>query len=373
MPSSKVAIAPPLLVSAESATTWRRGGAISADVAESRKNVPRCGLCHHGSVSAAALTTARFEVSTSDDHAVRAWERHNAAALMELSCEVPRGAAFVARERNLVGPSLRLAHVRGSAHSVQRAASMIEDRPADAVAVYVARRGTARVQACGVDGVVRPGQLVVCDPDKPLRRTFEHGLDELAIVIPRATWTDVTGHAGVTPVVIDVAHDVRARRLVRLTEGALSGATTTGDDLARIVATAAVLAGAAPIGVERRVTAQAFIDDNLGDPGLSAAAVAAATGVSERQLSRLFADEGTTVPRHILGRRLDRAHAMLTASDATVTAAGVAACCGFSSIPWFSTSFRRRFGVTATAARRATPSATTRRVGSVAHEDDRTG
>ncbi len=342
-------------------------------MAESRKYLARCGLCHHGRVSTAALTTTRFEVSTSDDDAVRAWERHNATALMELSCDVPRGAAFVAREHNVVGPSLRLAHVRGSAHRVQRAASMIEDRPADAIAVYVARRGTARVQAGGVDGVVRPGQLLVCDPDSPLRRTFLHGLDELAIVIPRVTWTDITGRPGVAPMVIDVGRDSRARSLVRLTEGALSGAATTADDLARIVATTAVLAGAVPIAVERRVTAHAFIDDNLHDPGLSAASVAAATGISERQLSRLFADDGTTLPRHVLGRRLDRAHAMLTTSAAPVTAADVAARCGFSSIPWFSTSFRRRFGVTPASARRMGTSATTHRVGSGTDDNDRTG
>lgn len=281
-----------------------------------------------------------------------AWERHNAAALMELSCEVPGDGPFVARESNLVGESLRLARVRGSAHRVQRSASMIDDRPVDAVAVYVARRGTAQVHADGVDGVVLPGQLLVCDPDRPLRRVFEHGLDELAVVIPRDDWAQVSDSPRVTPTVVDVARDVRARSLVRLTTAAFASTSTTTEDLARIVSTAAVLAGAATPGVERRVTAHAFIDDNLGDAGLTASSVAAAIGVSERQLSRLFAADGTTVPRHVLARRLDRAYTMLTAHDASVSASEVAHRCGFSSIPYFSTSFRRRFGMTPGEARR---------------------
>ncbi|MEH3155481.1 MAG: helix-turn-helix domain-containing protein [Gordonia paraffinivorans] len=322
-------------------------------------------------MSGAALTTARFEVSTSDDDAVRAWERHNAATLMELSCQVPGEGPFVARESNLVGPSLRLAHVRGSAHRVHRAASMIDARPADAVAVYVARRGDVRVQTEGADAVVRPGELLVCDPDRPLRRTFTHGLDEVAIVIPRTAWTAITDSAGVTPVVVDTRRDGRARSLVRLAEGALSGTPTTTDDLARIVATTAVLAGAAPTGVERRVTAHAFIDDNLTDPGLTAGSVAAAAGLSERQLSRLFAEDGTSVPRHILGRRLDRAYAVLTSGSDSLSAGDVAVRCGFCSIPYFSTTFRRRFGVTPGAARRAASTTTTRGVGLPGDDEDR--
>lgn len=78
---------------------------------------------------------------------------------------------------------------------------------------------------------------------------------------------------------------------------------------------------------------------------------ASAAGISERHLSRVFAEAGTSVPRHILGHRLDVAHALLSREDPPRTA-DVAAWCGFSSAGYFSQTFRRRFEMTAGEIRR---------------------
>ncbi len=78
--------------------------------------------------------------------------------------------------------------------------------------------------------------------------------------------------------------------------------------------------------------ARSFIEDHLADPGLGAARVAAAVAISERHLSRVFADGGTTLPRHILSRRLQLGYAMLAdPARAGLTVADVAAACGFAS------------------------------------------
>ena len=44
--------------------------------------------------------------------------------------------------------------------------------------------------------------------------------------------------------------------------------------------------------------------------------VAAAIGISERQLSRVFAADGTSIPRHILSRRLHLAYSILSSAAA---------------------------------------------------------
>ena len=99
--------------------------------------------------------------------------------------------------------------------------------------------------------------------------------------------------------------------------------------------------------------ARSFIEAHLGDPGLDAAGVAAAVGISGRHLSRVFADGGTSVPRHVLSRRLELAQAMLpTRLPAGRTVAEVAAACGFTSVTYFSHAFRRRFGQRAGEVRR---------------------
>ena len=108
----------------------------------------------------------------------------------------------------------------------------------------------------------------------------------------------------------------------------------------------AVLAAgrAAAAATAHRAAAHCHIEEHLTDPGLGAEQVAAAVGISERQLSRVFAADGTSVPRHILTRRLQLAYSVLAAPPAPGEAAGtvadVAARCGFTSATYFSHAFR---------------------------------
>jgi len=118
----------------------------------------------------------------------------------------------------------------------------------------------------------------------------------------------------------------------------------------------AVLAAgrAADPSLAHRAAARSFIEARLPDRALTAARVAAAIGISERHLSRVFAADGTSVPRYVLSRRLVLGHAMLAdPADTSQSVAEVAARCGFVSSTYFCHAFREHFGERAGQVRRS--------------------
>src|ERR1044072_4611010 len=138
---------------------------------------------------AQAFATARLE----SDRQVELWERHNAESLIALACRPPEARPFAATEVNLQLDRAHLARVRGTRHVVERSGELVEARPADAIAVYVTVMGEAVFEQDGQHRVLRPGQLLVCDADRPFLRGFGHGLDELAVKVPRPEFPLLTG------------------------------------------------------------------------------------------------------------------------------------------------------------------------------------
>ncbi|MFS3128579.1 AraC family transcriptional regulator [Nocardioides sp. Bht2] len=284
-----------------------------------------------------------------DAESVDAWERHNSTALIELACTVPDGRPFRARELNVELDQLRLARVNGTAHTVARDEKMIAERPGAAIAAYAALRGEALLECNGKRQIIRPGHVVICDVDRPFLRGFGHGLLELAVKVPRSSFAAVSGVEDLAdPVIVDSEQDPFARALIRLVGRAVNASVPLPVDEDAALGLVAMLAteGRTAARTAHLATARLYIDDHLTDPNLSAGEVARGAGLSERQLSRLFSQANTSVPRQILARRLDLAYAFLSQGIGERTV-DTAARCGFISQAYFAESFRKRFGVTA--------------------------
>jgi AraC-like DNA-binding protein len=324
---------------------------------------------------------------------IERWESHNAAALIAL--DVRTGGELDATETNLQLPLVRLARVSGSAHAVERSAAVIARSPADSVAVYLTLRGDAWFSSADGTRELHPGDALVCATDQPFARGFAHGLEELVVTVP----CSALGHSPARqPTIIGfgaAAGGVRqyARALARLTGRATgTGSAPPPDERTVLDLTAVLVAGrnVAP-ATAHRAAASVYIEEHLTDPGLSADRIAAAVGISERQLSRVFAANSSSVPRHILTRRLQLAYATLLRNAANrdanrdadnnnadnrgadnggadnggaddggpggteATVADVAARCGFTSAAYFSHAFRRQFGFRAGDLRRGAP------------------
>jgi AraC-like DNA-binding protein len=293
---------------------------------------------------------------------IELWERHNATALIGLNCHSTM--PLEATEVNVALGRVQLARVTGSPHVVERSAAFIRRDPAGAVAVYATLRGQAWFRDEDGTRELRPGQLLICDVDRPFERGFANGLEELAIKVPRVA---LAGAVPRSPVVVSFGpgQDPYARALARMADHAARAQHQVAADEAAVLDLVAVLAaghgagGGAGHGASRgadrtaalRAAAYGFIEDHLADPGLGAAQIAAAIGVSERHLSRVLAAGGTTVPRLVRSRRLEFAYALLAEKGPAV--AEVAARCGFTSATYFSHAFRERFGRRAGEVRRA--------------------
>jgi AraC-like DNA-binding protein len=278
---------------------------------------------------------------------VELWEDHNAAALIGLVCRPIGGDALAATELNVRLGDLHLARVAGSAHAVERTPKVITASPADGIAVYVTLRGAATFSHAGETRALRPGHVVIHDADQPFARGFARGLEEVAIKVPRAALTDPPR----SPVVVDLGRDQHARALAGLVGRATRWTNPVPADERTLLDLVTLLTGGDtdPL-VAHRAAARSFIEAHLTDRGLTAPVVAAAVGISARHLSRVFAEDGTTLPRHILSRRLQLAHAVLSGGADSVT--DVAARCGFTSATYFSHVFHQHFGVRAGDVRR---------------------
>lgn len=318
---------------------------------------PRASSGTRGGAPAGA-PRAFSTVGLPPEQRVELWESHNEDALIGLRCRTLSGGVLEATEVNVQVDRLQLARVRGSSHVVERDLGLVRRRPAESVALFFSLAGEAFFYHD--DGVrkLRPGQMLVCDADRPFMRGFSQGLEELVVKIPRRLFAEVTGIERVDEprvVSFEAGVNAAAHTLARTVGRAAreDAATPTEEDtLLDLVAALTGRAERDPTAAHR-AAAHAYVEQHLGDASLSADAVAAAIGLSTRHLSRVFASSGTGFRQYVLGRRLDAARRLLEGPTSTpTTIAEVAHHCGFASAAHFSGAFATHFGETASEVRR---------------------
>jgi len=307
----------------------------------------------------AAGPVAFSTVGLPEEQRVELWESHNADALIALRCRTLTASVLEATEINVQVERVHLARVRGSSHVVERDLTMVRKRPAESVALFFSLAGEAFFYHDDGVRTVQPGQMLMCDADRPFMRGFSQGLEELVLKIPREVFTDVTGIDEIRrPVVVNFAAGANsfAHTLARQVGRAARDLDSDPADEQTLLELVAAVAGGhrdAALAGAHRAAAHTYIDQHLFDPTLSAAQVATAVGISTRHLSRVFAEAGTSVPKFVLTRRLEAARRLLAKPAATsITIAEVAHRCGFTSAAHFSHAFATHYGERASDVRR---------------------
>jgi len=104
----------------------------------------------------------------------------------------------------------------------------------------------------------------------------------------------------------------------------------------------------------RLAAIKADILSNLASPRLSVAAVAARQGVTPRYVQMLFETEGLSFSEFVIAQRLARAHRMLSDPRFSIRPIhDIALQVGFGDLSYFNRTFRRRYGMTPSDARKA--------------------
>ncbi|MDP9989254.1 AraC-like DNA-binding protein [Arthrobacter oryzae] len=291
---------------------------------------------------------------------VHLWEHHNAKALIALDIHTMDEQPLQAAEINLHFPSLKFASVRGSSQVVERTEAFIRRHPMNSVAVFFALEGEAFFYYQGGFEALKPGQAVIYDVDRPFMRGFSSGLREMVMTIPHEDYLEITGGRAVTkPIVFDFRQEQPASRraftLARLVSDALSrsGDAESTEAAAFDLLSAILVGDRSGTGASHLAAARCYITERLGDIELNVAKVAAAVGISERHLARLFHETGSPPSAYILELRLELARRLLTdRTEAQPSIAAVARRCGYASQAYFARAYKARYGVTPSMERR---------------------
>lgn len=297
---------------------------------------------------------------------VQMWEGHNARALLPLDIRTINDRPMRAAETNLHLPSVRMASVFGSSQVVERSESFINDNPTGMIAIFFATEGDAFFFHHGGNISLQSGQAIVYDADLPFLRGFGDDFRELVLTIPKQRYREIVGKKGSDlPAVFNFGptsspgEQALARLVSRTLQHIVAGETThlthtkpsdkplqsSEDEALGLIRN--VLGESASSEEGLVSAARNYIELNITDQELSPAHISAAVGISERQLSRIFAGAGTTIGRYVLTKRLELAHRALAAPGQDTIAVGeLAQRFGFVSPSHFSRAFRDYFEVT---------------------------
>jgi AraC-like DNA-binding protein len=211
----------------------------------------------------------------------------------------------------------------------------------------------------GRDAVLAANDMVLIDPRRPFCLSIETGNGSLVVKVPRGEllWRlgDVASLTARTINSRQPAAALASGFLAMLPEHIDALNRQTGAKIAHQALDLVALAFATNVPTghvglsSRRAAAllrlKTTVEGALYDHTLKPAVAAAAAGISVRYANALLAEEGTSLERFIVSRRLQHCHkALVDPAQARRTAGDIAYSYGFSDLSHFTRRFKAQFG-----------------------------
>lgn len=299
------------------------------------------------------------------------WFEIGARSLMPVFARSDSENDFRVSLRVLTMADVQISKVRYGSLCVSRTARLIKRSDPETYQVNLFHQGRAVISQSGREAKPAPGHFVMVDSSRPFQawRSCSAAAPSYLFQAPRRSVrvpSDVLG--GMTAVSFDARRGLAAMfcqwletvvaRAHEFSNAQTEMLATTTVDLFSAVMADALGASITtnPESRQRilRMRANQFIENHLGNPGLTSAAVAAAHHVSLRRLQQLFAADGDTVAAWIRGRRLERCRRDLANPNMRGQHVHeIATRWGFTRQAHFSRLFRTAYGMSAGEYRRA--------------------
>lgn len=297
-----------------------------------------------------------------EPHRLEAFRELFGKTILKIEIEPTSRPGFSADMRLQALPGLGIGAGALSAMQNRRPASLVDD---DGLVLVMLAAGTATARQFGREQTISAGEAIMTANDAPAtfvghtptklinlrfdRRKLDlldadgSALRPMSPSNPAlrllAAYVNLVG-LGVSSLQSDVARSV-ADHVYDLAALAI-GATRDGTDLARLRGVRAA----------RLAVALKIIRSHFDEPDLTPASVAEQAGISTRYLHKLLQETGSSFSERVQELRLSRAFALLSARGRMPLRINEAAyAAGFNDLSHFNRVFRRKYGLTPTAAR----------------------
>lgn len=279
------------------------------------------------------------------------WEEYNEEELFGLRCSSLSDRSLMATQTNLDLRHIRLTHIQGNDHVIERSQSSIHRHPADVIMLCLLLKGNAFLYDSTGCETLTQGEAVVYDTERPFVYGFATDMQMILIEVPKGlidlTSVDEGRYGPRVLRLLDNPAETQAQLTARAALARIMGEADVNVGFEDSILDAFHLLTGTQDQANSHIyvdLARAYIRQHLHED-LSVEQVAREIGVSSRHLTRLFADDGSSPARFITEQRMERA-ATLLGQGTNLSIGQVAARVGIGQPERFSRVFKSHFGVT---------------------------